>query len=34
MYFEKFNADIMLLKLKDRMLRHKQLRSTFVKVLD
>lgn len=34
MYFERFNADLMLLRLRDRMMRHKQLRSTFVKVLD
>jgi len=34
LYFEKFNADLMLTNLKQRMLRYKQLRSTFVKVLD
>jgi NRPS condensation-like uncharacterized protein len=34
MYFERFNADLMLERLKARMLIHKQLRSTFVKVLD
>jgi hypothetical protein len=34
LYFEKFNADLMLTNLKQRMLKYKQLRSTFVKFLD
>jgi hypothetical protein len=33
MYFERFNADLMLCRLKERMMRYKQLRSTFVKCL-
>lgn len=34
MYFDRFDADTMLERLKTRMLKYKQLRSTFVKVLD